>query len=149
MSAQNKLQNLIDICQDARTFYSDASEKTSDPSMKRLFGQMIDVRNGVIIDLRAHMREKGMEIEQPSETFGGKVNKFVGETVADWSDNTDEALITYLEEAEDRCLHSFQDARKDDDLSADTQTLVARELDSLKRTHDYMKELKDAMARAA
>ena len=136
------MQNLINICEDAREFYTDAIQQTSDPEMKRLCQQMADIRKGIIIDLRAFARQHDISVEEASETFGGQVNKFLGEHIAKWSDNTDEALIVYLEEAEDRCLHSFEDAANDNDLSLEARQLINQELASLKKTHDYMKELK-------
>lgn len=146
---EKSLNHLIDICEDARVFYTDAIDQTNDPEMKRLFRHMADIRKGVVIDLRAHMRQKNLEIDDANETFGGKVNKFLGENIAKLSDNVDEALVTYLEEAEDRCLHSFQDVANDNDLPADTRGLIFNELNSLQKTHDYMKELKEAMSIAA
>jgi uncharacterized protein (TIGR02284 family) len=146
---EKELQNLINICEDAREFYTDAIAQTNDPEMKQLFRNMADIRKGVIVDLRTYMRQNDMDIEEPSETFGGKVNKFLGENIAKWSDNTDNALIAYLEEAEDRCLHSFQDVSNDNDMPADTRAIVSRELETLKKTHDYMRELKQAMKSAA
>ena len=142
---EKELQKLINICEDAREFYADATDQTNDPEMRRLFRTMADIRKGVIIDLRAHMRQKDMEVSEPSETVMGQVNKFLGENFAKWSDNADKSLINYLEEAEDRCLHSFQDVSNDNDIPADTRRLVSQELQTLQRTHDYMKELKQAM----
>lgn len=140
---EKKLQNLINICEDAREFYTDATDQTNDPEMKRLFRTMADIRKSVIIDLRAHMRKKGMDVEQPSETLMGQANKFLGENIARWSDNTDTALIAYLEEAEDRCIHSFEDVSNDNDIDESTRLIVADELKTLQKTHDYMKELKE------
>lgn len=146
---EKEIQNLINICEDAREFYTDAIEETNDPEMKQLFMNMADVRKSIIIDLRNHMRQNNMTIEEPSETVGGQVNKFVGESLAKWSDNSDETLIKYLEEAEDRCLHSFQDVSNDNDMPLDTRAIVSQELRVLQKTHDYMKELKEAVTAAA
>jgi uncharacterized protein (TIGR02284 family) len=145
---EKTLQNLVDICEDAREFYTVSIEKTNDPEMKQLFRKMADIRKSVIIDLRHHMSHKNMKIEEPSETFRGQLNKFLGENIAKWSDNTNTALITYLEEAEDRCLHSFEDASNDNDLPIETRTLVSKELETLQLTHDYMKELKEVIKAA-
>ena len=145
---ENTIQNLVNICEDAREFYTDAVTQTKDPEMKRLCRQMADIRKGIIIDLRAFARQNDLKIDEPKETLGGQVNKFLGENIAKISDNTDEALIVYLEEAEDRCLHSFEDASNDNDLSPEARRLVSEELASLKKTHDYMKELKVAMKAA-
>tara|TARA_B100001750_G_scaffold235712_1_gene238597 strand:- start:2398 stop:2850 length:453 start_codon:yes stop_codon:yes gene_type:complete len=146
---ERTLQNLINICEDAREFYSDAIDQTSDPEMKRLCRQMADIRKGIIIDLRAYARQNDLKLDEASNTIGGQVNKFLGEHIAKWSDNTDEALIVYLEEAEDRCLHSFQEASNDDDLPLEARRLITEELTSLQKTHDYMKELKMALKNAA
>ena len=146
---EKELQNLINICEDAREFYTDAIDQTNDPAMKQLFRNMADIRKGVIIDLRSHMRQKDMELKEPSETFGGQFNKFIGENIAKWSDDTNKALIIYLEEAEDRCLHSFENLANDNDVPLDTRALVSQELKTLQQTHDYMKKLKEVVKAAA
>ena len=145
---ENTLSHLIDVCEDARVFYKEATAQTKDPEMKRLFTQMMNIRFGIIMDLREYMRNHDMQPENPDETFKGKINKFLGENIAKISDNTDEALITYLEEAEDNCLHSFKDAANDNDLSVEARALLNEELSVLKKTHDYMRDLKKAVARA-
>lgn len=149
LKTEHKIQNLINICEDAREFYTDAIDQTNDSEMKQLFRNMADIRKSVIVDLRAHMRQHNMKIEEPSETVMGQVNKFLGENIAKWSDNADNALVTYLEEAEDRCLHSFQDVSNDNDIPNETRILIKKELETLQKTHDYMKELKDTMKMAA
>ena len=145
---ERTFQNLINICEDAREFYTDSIEQTSDPEMKRLCRQMADIRKGIIIDLRAFARQHDIGLQEASNTIAGQINKFLGENIAKWSDNTDEALIVYLEEAEDRCLHAFEDASNDDDLSLEARQLITEELASLQKTHDYMKELKQALKAA-
>lgn len=146
---EKSLNHLVNICEDARAFYTDAIDQTDDPAMKRLFRHMADIRKGVIIDLRAHMRQKHMEVDEITETFGGRVNKFIGENAAKISGHVNETLVSYLEEAEDRCLHSFRQTANDNDLPADTRGLLLTELDSLHKTHDYMLELKEAMKYAS
>lgn len=145
----NTINKLIDISEDARRFYMDAVDRTDNPEMKQLFRDMADIRKGIIIDLRQHMRSLGEVADEADGTFIGKANQFIGEKVADMTDNVDEALITYLEEAEDRCLHSFEDSAQDNDLPAETRNVISMELQTLQKTHDHMKSLKDAAARAA
>lgn len=141
--ASHIINKLIDVSEDARRFYTDAIDKTANPEMKRLFRDMADIRKGIIIDLRQHLRNHGEVADDADGTFVGKANQFIGEKVADMTDNVDEALITYLEEAEDRSLHSFEKAVNDNDIPADTRNVLMMELETLRKTHDHMKALKE------
>ena len=145
MSTSNKLQNLMNVCEDAVEFYTDATAKTDDMAKKMLFREMADIRKAVIVDIRSFMLTHDMEPKEASETMGGRVNKFIGETMASWSDDKDKELISYLEEAEDRCLHTFEDVANDNGISAEARAFVEEKLPVIQKTHDAMKILKDTV----
>lgn len=145
---ENKeLCKLIDINTDACDFYESAQEKAENPKMRTVFGNLENLHKNVIISLQQKVRSNGGDPEA-DETFTGKAALFFGNLATKISNDVDETLVKHLEEAEDRCLHSIEDAMKNKDITASTKALLQDELVSLRRSHDYMKSLKDQMKAA-
>lgn len=146
---ENKeLSKLININEDAAEFYESALEKAEHPQIKANFSHLESLHKGVIINLSDIVRSNdGMP--DADETIEGGMRQFFGELHAKVSNKVDKTLVSHLEEAEDRCLHSLQEAMKSDDISPSTKLRLQKELSSLQKSHDYMRSLKDYMQEAA
>lgn len=146
---ENKeLEHLININEDAAEFYESAQEHAKNPQMKITYRNLENLHKGVITNIEQVVRANGGEADS-GETILGGMRQFFGELHAKISNDVDETLVTHLEEAEDRCLHSMQDAIESDDISPATKTVLQKELSTLQKSHDYMKSLKDCMKEAA
>ena len=143
----SELGKLININEDACEFYESAQEKVEDPQLKATFGNLENLHKGVIHNLQNRVRANGGDPDA-QETLAGQVQQFWGELMAKISNDVDETFVTYLEEAEDRCLHSIQDAIKSDEISVATKSALQSEASALRKSHDYMKALKDTMKAA-
>lgn len=141
----SELKELIDINKDAYTFYDDAIEQVDNPRLVSTFKNLSALHKSVCNSIIQRLEANG-EKAYADKTYSGTAAKWWGELMGKISNDTDETLVSHLEEAEDRCLHSMQDATQNDDLDASTRTFLANELQTLRKTHDYMKELKDNMA---
>lgn len=138
------LKNLIDMNIDAVEFYQLAESKAEDPELKRNFAQLSKIHDQTKSALQRRMQTEGAgpdEVEA-STTVRGKAEKMFGNLLATLSSDVDAALISRLEEAEDRCLHSMDDAIKNKSLTPATQALLEKELGNLQTTHDFMRSLK-------
>lgn len=142
-----ELQKLIDINTDACEFYESAQDKADNPELKATFRSLESLHKSVVSDLQTRVLAKAGD-KEASETMTGKATRFWGELIASVSNDVDETLVKHLEEAEDRCLHSMQDAIDNDELLPGTKDLLRKELTTLKKSHDYMKDLKDYMMAA-
>jgi uncharacterized protein (TIGR02284 family) len=138
------LNHLVDINRDACDFYSSAATKLEDTNLISTFRELESMHSNVITVLNRRIVENGGEADADG-TLVGKGAKVFGELMAKVSSDSDETLISHLEEAEDRCLHSLEDAIEEDEISAETRALLSTELGVLKRTHDHMKSLKEVM----
>ena len=143
----NKLNNLVSINKDASSFYQSAREKVENPQLNSTFQSLEDLHSAVVIDLQNYIRENGGEPEN-DQTMTGQVSEMWGNLMANMSSDVDETLVSHLEEAEDRCLHSIQDAMQDEDIRPETKTVLTSELNALRKSHDHMKALKDTMKAA-
>lgn len=140
-SGAHTLNDLIEISRDGEAFYREALTKVSDPEVRTTFNDMLAIRQKLIRDLSIHVAERGETPEQ-SGTLVGSMHKLYTDLRAHLSSNTDAVYVSQLEAAEDRLLHSFEDA-----LGADHSPQVIailREYYPLARTaHGRMKLLKD------
>ncbi len=144
---QNKVLNhLIEVCEDAREFYHDAAEQAENPAIKKTFKNMETVRENIVSDLRSRVMLEGGKPDE-SGTVSGKTAQFFSQLKAGIA-NTDEALVSALEEAEDKALEEFHEAMAKN-LPSDTISFLDRQEKLLRRTHDHMKELKDTLKLSA
>ncbi|MBU0859379.1 MAG: PA2169 family four-helix-bundle protein, partial [Alphaproteobacteria bacterium] len=135
------LSHLIDINHDACDFYNSAAEQAENPHLVTTFTHLEQLHRGVVRELRRCIAENGGKSDAHG-SLTGSAAQFFGELAAKISNDTDETLIKHLEEAEDRCLHSLEEALSKD-LRSDVKTLLRTEMETLRKTHDYMKALKD------
>lgn len=145
---ENKqLCTLININEDACEFYQSAQRKAENSQLKSTFKNLENLHKGVIFNLQNQVRINGGDPEAES-TIVGQTQKFWGALMSNISNDVDETLVKHLEEAEDRCLHSIEDAIQSDDVGASTKTRLRNELKALQKSHDYMKALKECMKAA-
>lgn len=143
----NELHKLVNINKDASEFYKSAAQEAQNSDIKQTFSKLEKLHQDVITNLQNQIRVNGGNPEA-DETLIGKSAQFWGELMAKISNDVDATLVKHLEEAEDRCLHSMQDAMKDDDIRPATKAALHSEMETLRKTHDYMKALKNAMKAA-
>lgn len=146
--ANKEVSKIININEDARQFYQTAQEKAENDTVKNIFKDFENLHEGIVINLQNYVRQNGGDPETDG-TMTGNVSEMWGKARAALSSNTDESLIASLEEAEDRCIHSIKDAISDDDLPADARATLKREEETLQRSHDYMKIMKQNVNAAA
>lgn len=143
-----ELQKLININEDACEFYSSAKETAESPEIEATFNKLEWLHKDVVTSLQTKVRQNG-ETAEADSTITGNVRKIFGEISAKLSSDKDETLVSHLEEAEDRCLHSMQDAMEGEKVSSSTKAFLQTQMSTLKKTHDFMKMLKDQMKSAA
>lgn len=143
----HELQKLANLNKDACEFYKNAANEVKSAEIKNTFSRLEDLHQQVMTNLQNQIRVNGGDANV-SETMTGKAAQFWTELMTKVSNDVDETLVSHLEEAEDRCLHSMEDAMKDDDIRPATKAALQSEMQTLRKTHDYMKALKEAMKAA-
>ncbi|MCD8497033.1 MAG: PA2169 family four-helix-bundle protein [Alphaproteobacteria bacterium] len=121
--------------------------KADDPQIRKTFQNLEKLHRGVIVNLQQHVRANGGDAKA-RETMTGQAAQFWGSLMTSISNDVDETLVNNLEEAEDRCLHSIEDALKEPDFRSATKDILIHEKSTLQRSHDYMKTLKDTLRAA-
>lgn len=144
----DELCKIININEDACEFYNSAAKKAGRLKVKQTFQDLESLHKNIIVNLQHYLRKNGFEANA-QETMVGQAQKFWAGLMTSISNDVDETLIAHLENAEDRCLHSMQDAIKGDNLLPQTKQALQSELVMLERSHDYMKKLKEQSKNAA
>lgn len=145
---ENKeLSKIISINKDACEFYNSAQQQAKSHEAKVIFKNLENLHSGVIVNLQTLARAQGADAEA-EETFAGQVRQFWGNLMSKVSNDVDETLVSQLEEAEDRCLNSIKDIMDDSDISASTKAALSSEYQTLRKSHDYMKSLKEQIKAA-
>ena len=146
---ENKLLNeLAEENKNACSFYKDASNEVQHPILQHTFTNLEMLHSNVLKKVKGRIRGNG-EAPDIDETIKGQIAKSWNGIKTKLSKNPDVMLVHDLEEAEDRCLDKVQSIMKNDNVSDLTKTLLESEYKKLRRSHDYMKDLKDQMQRAA
>jgi uncharacterized protein (TIGR02284 family) len=151
MSTQSKtthtLDDLIAIARDGRDFYQEAAQKVDDAELKTLFVRIAGVKESIIADLGAAVQSVGGEPED-SGTLRGSMQEMYGKIRAALGDK-EYGYVAELEESEDRLLHAFEDAIKDEKTPPAARDVVTRLMPEVRSCHDVMRTRKLAMKNSA
>ncbi len=138
----DQISDLINLNKDAAVFYSDAQDKVEDQKLKSIFQDLKQGHSNIVKNLSNYLQSRNENVDV-EETYKGKLANIWGDIAAKFSSDVDHTLIKHLEEAEDRCLHQMQDIMNSDEISELTKAAITKEALALRKTHDYMKHLKD------
>lgn len=143
----NKLLNsLIEINNDRIEGYETAMRETDDNDLKALFSRLADESRSHRSELIGEViREGGSPAE--GTTTSGKVYRAWMDIKAALTGKDRHAIIASCEFGEDAALDTYQDVMKaDPPLNPKSMSLVQRQYDKLKKSHDEIKRLRDLTA---
>jgi uncharacterized protein (TIGR02284 family) len=136
------LNDMIEVLNDGKKFYEQASGEVKRPDLKLLFGRMARTKAAIASDLRTAVVADGAK---PAEggSFTGSLRQAYAEARTKLSSDKDYEYVSQLEQFEDRILHAFKDAAlKSDDQGV--RTIADRYMPEVTRDHNEMRTLKQA-----
>jgi uncharacterized protein (TIGR02284 family) len=137
------LKDLVEVLNDGKKFYEEASTKVTQPELKKLFGRMALTKGAIAGDLKTKIVAAGKDAPQGG-SFTGSVQKAYSEIRAKLSSSPDGEYVGQLENFEDRIVHAFRDAAdKSDD--AEVRALASKYMPEVLRDHNEMSSLKHQM----
>lgn len=134
------LSDLVQISRDGHTFYNEAAGKVSDSEVKQTLEDMAAVRANLVRDLSWLLTERGEAAPQRGTLYGAMA-KLYADTLASFSGDRDGVYVSRLEEAEDRLLHTFEEALLSTKES-ETRAILKRYLPLARNAHARMSDLK-------
>lgn len=134
------LNDLIEVLNDGRKFYEEASIEVLRPELKSLFNRMARTKQAIASDLRTAIVANDAE---PAEggSFVGALRTAYAEVRTRLSSHKDYEYVVQLEEFEDRILHAFTNAVSASDDQA-VRTIAERYMPEVTRDHGEMQTLK-------
>ena len=141
------LNHLIEVLNDGKKFYEEASTNVQRPDLKTLFAQMAKTKGAIANDLKTVVTAKdpSKTLQDDEGTFVGSFRKAYAEIRTKLSMDKSYAYIAELEAFEDRILAAFRDAaEKSDDMGV--RTIAQRYMPQVLRDHAQMRDMKHARA---
>ncbi|HJU08666.1 MAG TPA: PA2169 family four-helix-bundle protein [Rhodanobacteraceae bacterium] len=137
------LQEIAQICRDGNAFYHDAAEKMQDDDLRVAVQEVGRIRGALCEDIHAWLRQKG---EEPSAggTFYGTLHKLYADLRARLAIDSDRIYVAELEEAEDRLLHSLEQAILAVE-PAKARAVLRQYMPAARAAHERMRMLKQAL----
>ena len=141
------LNNLIQTCKDGQNGFKEAAEGVERSDMKSLFYECSQQRAQFAGELQAEVRKLGGE---PAEdgSFSGTLHQGWIDLKSAITGQDEEAILNECERGEDSAVKAYKDALEED-LPANTRSLVQTQANAVQATHDRIKKLRDATHAAA
>lgn len=137
------LKDLVEVLNDGKKFYEEASHKVKRPELAQLFSRMATTKSTIAHDLAGKIESSGKSAPKGG-SFSGALHKAYSDVRAKLSSSPEGEYVVQLEDFEDRIVHAFQDAAADSS-DADVRALASRYLPDVLRDHGEMSSLKHKM----
>jgi uncharacterized protein (TIGR02284 family) len=141
------LNDLIQINNDRIEGYERAIKelKDEDQDLKALFASMIGESHQYKLALASEVAAAGEDIDTGT-TNSGKIYRVWMDVKAVFTGHDRKSILENCEFGEDAAQKAYKLALEDDDVPAYINSLIADQKESLKLSHDRIKELRDAEA---
>jgi uncharacterized protein (TIGR02284 family) len=143
-SATDVLNRLIVVCQDGEKGFDTAADAIKDQSLKAELMQYSQDRRACISEL---VRALGAIGEQPGDggSISGAMRRGWMNIIEAISDDNEHAILAACERGEDATVEAYSDAMSVP-LPSPLNGLIAMQYESVKRIHDCVRGLRDAVA---
>ncbi len=134
------LNTLIETTLDSADGYSQAADRAKQSGYKDVFIRWAEDRRQVVTQLQGQVRRLGGTPEDDGSILAAGHRMFL--KLRDSVTGSDESVIDEVERGEDFIKAKYEEALKDDDLSADVRNAVVQAYASVKTGHDQARDLK-------
>ncbi len=140
------LNDLIKINYDRIEGYRKAAEesKEHDIDLHAVFHEMADQSRTHVSELTGRVRELGGEAESGSTTMG-KIYRTWMDVKATFTGKDRTSIIASCEFGEDQAQKAYEEALATDaDMDTESRQLITSQKETLKKSHDIIKAMRDA-----
>jgi uncharacterized protein (TIGR02284 family) len=138
------LNTLIETTIDSAEGYGEAAKDAENTRYAAVFQQRAAERRQIAQRLQQQVRAMGGNPEDDG-TVLAKAHRMFVELRAKMSSKDDTAIVDEVERGEDHIKAKYEDALKDNEVSAGTRSLINEAFVSVKAGHDQMRDLKHAL----
>jgi uncharacterized protein (TIGR02284 family) len=137
------LNKLIETCKDGEYGFRTSAEHVKSEQLRTVFLERAESCRRGATELQAEVSRLGGKPEDDSSTAGTLHRGWVN-LKAKLSGDSDQAALDECERGEDAALERYRDAIKED-LPSDIAAIVQRQYEGVKRNHDQIRSLRNAM----
>ncbi|WP_343675330.1 PA2169 family four-helix-bundle protein [Chitinophaga sp.] len=139
------LNDLIQINNDRIDGYEKALEdlRQEDNDLRALFSSMISESHEIRLALGTEVNALGGDMET-STTTSGKIYRAWMDIKAVFTGNDRHSVLANCERGEDAAQKAYNTALEDEDMPAYLRDMIVEQQQTLKRSHDKIKALRDA-----
>lgn len=135
------IEDLIETCKDGQKGYQDAASHAKRPDLKTYFNEQSLERARFAGELQAELPRLGESDKKVSGTAGGAMHRaWIDTKVA--LGGGDHTILESVEAGEDKAKEAYQKALTSG-LPSDIAEIVRRQANSVQKTHDKVKMLRD------
>jgi uncharacterized protein (TIGR02284 family) len=139
------LNSLTTTTLDSVKGFREAADDADGGQYRELFVEFAGRRSAVAQQLQAEVRRLGGTPEDDSSLLAAAHRTFLNLKDA-LTGHDDRAIINEVERGEDHIKHKFEEALRDDRISADTRAVIQQGYQSVKEGHDRVRALKHSFA---
>lgn len=137
------LNHLIETTIDSANGYGEAAKDAESGRFADTFASRAQERAQVTTQLQEQVRLLGAKPEDDGTVLARAHRMFVN--LRKSLSSSDTAVVDEVERGEDHIKAKFEDALKDEELSAPTRSVIMQAYHSVKSGHDQMRDLKHAL----
>jgi uncharacterized protein (TIGR02284 family) len=136
------LNDLIETCKDGQEGFKEAADNVKAPDLKTFFNQVAQERGVCVSELQADVRRLGGNPDKTGSAAGALHRTWMN-IKGTLTGKDDHAILSECERGEDSAVEAYTDALKKG-LPANVLAIVERQFQSIKQTHDRVKQMRDA-----
>lgn len=140
------LNDLIETCRDCQEGFKEAADNVKASDLKNFFKQVAQERATCVTELQAEVRRLGGNPDKSGSTAGAMHRAWMN-IKGTLTGKDDHAILSETERGEDSAVEAYRDAMKW--LPPNILSIVERQFQSVKQTHDRVKQMRDAKAATA
>jgi uncharacterized protein (TIGR02284 family) len=137
------LNDLLKINNDRIEGYEKASEEANDVDLKTIFRTMADESRRYANQLSQLINAHGGDPVSGSTTTSGKIYRVWMDVKATFTGKDRKAILDSCEFGEDAAQAAYKNALASNELSAEARELIIAQQESLRDSHDMIKQFRD------
>jgi len=138
------LNDLIEVCRDGQNGFKEAADKVKSPDLRNFLNQCGAERAQCVSELQMEVGRLGGDPEKKGSATGA-IHRAWMDIKGTLTGKDDHSILSECERGEDSAVDAYKDAIKQG-LPTNVLTIVERQFQSIKQTHDRVKQMRDSKA---
>lgn len=139
------LNELIETCRNGQNGFKEAAENVKSPELKTFFNEAASERAQFFRELEVEVRRFGGDPETSGSTTAA-IHRVWMDIKGTLTGKDDHLILSECERGEDSAVEAYKKAIENGISPPNILAIVERQFQSIKQTHDRVKQMRDAKA---